>query len=87
MPGALKSPTLAQHWSRYGDVLNPTHKKIPVPDSYDDWLGIQRFFTAQGRWMRRVKLSAWHTFRLRGEKPIVSGDTLPFGLKFYDPIW
>jgi len=37
-----KTTRLAGHWSRYGNLNNPTFKSIPITDIYDDWLGINQ---------------------------------------------
>lgn len=42
LPQHLKTSELQRHWKMLGDLENPTHKKILVPDMYDDWRGIRQ---------------------------------------------
>jgi hypothetical protein len=37
-----RTTRLAGHWSRYGNLTNPTYKSIRIADFYDDWLGVDQ---------------------------------------------
>jgi hypothetical protein len=58
-----KTTRLAGHWSRYGNLNNPTYKSIPVADFYDDWLGIDQVTISNIRQqyveIRRKGFNAW----------------------------
>ena len=42
LPEHLKSSHLAQCWNKFGNLDNPTYKRVSVPDFFDDWRGIQQ---------------------------------------------
>jgi hypothetical protein len=41
---AQRTPKLAKHWSRFGDLTSPKHEVIPVDDKWDDWRGIGEIY-------------------------------------------
>ena len=52
-------PELEQHWSRFGNLVRQKHKKILVPDGYDDWQGIGEINSRSSDWRGKLKDLSW----------------------------
>jgi hypothetical protein len=50
-----KTPELARHWARFGNITAPANKKVPVPDAFDDWRGIQQVHLRPGSIAQELK--------------------------------
>ena len=51
-----KVPELAHHWSRFGNIETPKHKKILVADDFDVWRGgLEDVHLRLGDWRSEIQ--------------------------------
>ena len=50
---------LERHWSRFGNLARGKHKKILVPDDYDDWRGVGEINSRLSDWRWKLKDLSW----------------------------